>query len=151
MTFFEKVKRDIMRDEGWRDKVYLCPAGRNTIGWGHNIDAKPLPPEIQAYLEDYGYIEKFQGEIVLSEDISDALTDCNRLFLNFPTFSENRRRALVNFMFNLGLARAKGFKKANEAIRQEDWKLAAKEMRDSKWYIQVGERAERICKLIEEG
>ena len=37
----------------------------------------------------------------------------------------------------------------NEAIEQNDWKRAAVEGRDSRWYDQVTKRAERLMTRLE--
>ena len=52
-------------------------------------------------------------------------------------------------MFNMGRPRLSKFKKMNEAIAQKDWKGAAVEGRDSRWYRQVTQRAERLMKRLE--
>ena len=41
------------------------------------------------------------------------------------------------------------FKKMNAALKKEDWKEAAKEGRDSRWYNQVTKRAERLMSRLE--
>ena len=51
-------------------------------------------------------------------------------------------------MFNMGRTRLSKFKNHNSALQSEDWKKAAIEGRDSIWYKQVTNRAERLmCRL----
>ena len=52
-------------------------------------------------------------------------------------------------MFNMGRTRLSKFKKHNAALNMHDWKLAAIEGRDSKWYKQVTNRAERLMSRLE--
>ena len=52
-------------------------------------------------------------------------------------------------MFNLGYTRLNQFNNWKAAIREENWKQAAVEGRDSKWYRQVTNRAERLMKRLE--
>ena len=52
-------------------------------------------------------------------------------------------------MFNMGRTRLRKFKKMKAALMREDWKEAAKEGRDSKWYEQVPNRAERLMSKLE--
>jgi GH24 family phage-related lysozyme (muramidase) len=61
-----------------------------------------------------------------------------------------RERALINMAFNLGY-RLSGFKKFLAAVNAEDWETAAKEMMDSKWAQQVGDRAVRLRDQILNG
>ena len=52
-------------------------------------------------------------------------------------------------MFNMGRPRLSGFKKFNAAIEEGNWLEAAKEGRDSRWYNQVTNRAERLMVRLE--
>ena len=52
-------------------------------------------------------------------------------------------------MFNMGRPRLSQFKKMNAAIADGDWKVAAMEGRDSRWYKQVTNRAERLMSRLE--
>jgi len=49
----------------------------------------------------------------------------------------------------MGRPRLSGFKKFNAAIEAGDWTEAAKEGRDSRWYNQVTNRAERLMVRLE--
>ena len=51
--------------------------------------------------------------------------------------------------FNLGKGGLGGFRNFGAAIKRKDYKTAAKEGRDSRWYRQVTNRAERLMKMLE--
>lgn len=51
---------------------------------------------------------------------------------------------LLNMTFNLGKKGLKRFKKMWAAIEIEDWQTASAEMKDSKWFGQVGNRSVRL-------
>jgi lysozyme len=53
--------------------------------------------------------------------------------------------------FNLGYPRLSNFKKFLAAIQTGNWEEASEEMLDSKWAIQVGDRAKRLAKRMEKG
>jgi len=53
--------------------------------------------------------------------------------------------------FNMGMTRLSKFKNFKAAIERNDWKQAAVEGRDSRWYNQVTNRAERLMVMLEEG
>ena len=40
------LREMLERHEGRKKKVYRCSKGKKTIGVGHNVDAKGLPPDI---------------------------------------------------------------------------------------------------------
>ena len=37
-----KIKEKLIREEGKKEKMYVCPTGHRTIGIGHNLDALPI-------------------------------------------------------------------------------------------------------------
>lgn len=51
---------------------------------------------------------------------------------------------LINMTFNMGKPSMLKFKKMWAAIEVEDWDTAAAEMKDSKWFGEVGNRAVRL-------
>ena len=53
-------------------------------------------------------------------------------------------------IFNMGMTRLSKFKNMHKALELQNWKQAAIEGRDSKWYTQVTNRAERLMSKLEE-
>ena len=141
----------IKRHEGWRLKPYLCPAGKKTIGAGWNIDANALPPSTASYLRLHGTITDSMAEELLTLSIDMAVLQCKSLYVGFDTFSERRRNALIDFVFNVGVGTAIKFTKMRNAIIKQDWNKAADEMVNSAWYTQVGNRGPEIVGMIREG
>ena len=54
-------------------------------------------------------------------------------------------------VFNMGYGSVSSFRRMITAIENQEWKEAALEMQDSRWYDQVGARAERLCYMMETG
>ena len=48
-------------------------------------------------------------------------------------------------MFNLGRPRLSKFVRMRENVINYNWKSAEEEMRNSRWFDQVPNRAERLC------
>jgi len=147
MTLYEFIEKH----EGRRKKPYKCPAGKLTIGVGHNIDANPLPPDIQNYLTKYGYITEDMIDRLYDIDVRHATADCKVLFPQFETFSEARQWALINFVFQLGFTGAKKFTRSVKAINEARWDDAARYMMQSLWAKQTPLRAKRITRIIKTG
>jgi lysozyme len=157
-----KIRDLLTRHEGKRSKPYRCPTGHLTIGIGHNIDARGLSKEIKGYLDTYGYITEEMINTLFTADVMDAAKDCEKLYPQFNTFSENRKLALIDFMFNVGLGTASKFNVTNKAINSGNWRAAAEAIRHSLYWKQLGgdppgtddgklERPEEIYKMIREG
>jgi lysozyme len=124
---------DLMRDEGFRERVYRCSAGKQTIGYGWNIDDQP--------------ISRLSAQMILADQIDSTtqeLNDALPWWLNLPT---NAKLGLANMAFNLGLTRLLKFKKMLAALEAHDFDKAALEALDSRWAEQVGSRALRIADL----
>jgi lysozyme len=79
--------------EGFSPKVYICPAGFATIGYGHKILAHEKTLE---------YITHDDAENLLKHDLLHA----ERAVLRYISaeLSDNQFSALVSFTFNLGAA-----------------------------------------------
>lgn len=147
----EELKQLLTKHEGKFDTMYKCPAGKNTIGVGHNVDANGLPDDIQTFLDENGYITEEMIDSLLVTDISIAANDCRDLYPDFNDFSDNRQMALVDFLFNVGCSTASTFKNTNRAINDGRWDDAADNFTKSLWYKQVKNRAVEVVSMIREG
>ena len=85
------------------------------------------------------------------KDLNTAISECNTLYGTgtFDGLPDEVQGILVNMMFNLGRPRLSKFKNMRKALDSRDWALAAVEGRDSLWYRQVGNRAERLMEKLE--
>lgn len=137
MDFMEKATAFIKRNEGFRPTMYKCPAGKWTIGYGHNLSDKG--------------ISRAAADVIFTDDFAGAYSAVRWIFENFDKFTVNRQVALVDMMFNLGEPRFCGFKKMIKAIKSSDWKRAAAEAKDSRWYGQVGARGKAVVGMLLEG
>ena len=131
-----KLKEELKIDEGFRECVYKCSAGKLTIGYGHNVEDNPIP-------------EAFADQL-LGYDIAGALAECER-FDWFFDLDDVRKRVIINMVFNLGFNGVRKFKKMIRAIEDGYWRQAASEMLDSRWAAQVGPRALRLAEMMREG
>ena len=127
----------LIRDEGLVLRMYKDSVGVSSIGVGHNLEAKPITPHA-AY-------------VILADDVADAEQAVLRALPWSRNLDGPRFEALVNLAFNLGIGGLLDFKKALAAIERADWPTMARELIDSKWYTQVGARADRIIKQFATG
>lgn len=141
----------ISKHEGRKSKPYKCPAGHWTIGVGHNMDSSPLPQDIDFFLKQNGCITAEMIDRLFENDVRSAVADCHVLFPDFDNFSEIRKMALIDFVFQLGFRKARTFKRTIHAINIGNWSDAAREMERSDWFKQVPKRAAEIINMIEEG
>lgn len=149
------LREMLERHEGRKKQIYKCTAGKDTIGVGHNIDAKGLPPDIEDFLEDNGYITDEMIDRLLDDDIEDAISDCKRLYPNLEDFGDVRMNALIDMCFQMGYGNdkrgMKSFKNTNKLINAEKWDAVADALEGSKWYRQTPNRAKEIVEMLRDG
>ena len=141
----EQVQKQLEIDEGVVYKIYTDHLGYPTFGIGHLITKND--PEFE---EPVGTpVSKERVDSVFAIDIKIAEDECCVLYPFWEGLPEEVQEILVNMMFNLGRPRLTKFKKMNAALEMGDWKTAAIEGRDSRWYHQVGNRSERLMTRME--
>ena len=134
--FAAQFKKQITRDEGRRNLLYLDSLGIPTVGIGRNL-RRPLSDDEVDYL--------------YTNDFFNHKKEMLREYPWMGRLDDARFGAMLNMFFNLGADRFAGFKNMLRDMGAHNWKLAAAEALASKWAGQVGARAQRIAKQIETG
>lgn len=145
----ERLQEQLILHEGLREYPYEDTEGYLTWGVGRNIDANPLTQDEVIFLLRYGREEAIY--YCLEKDIQKAKEDCNSLYSYFNKLCPVRKRVLIDMAFNLGRSRLSLFKRMEAALDNRDYEEAAKEMLDSKWAKQVGQRAIRLADMMATG
>jgi lysozyme len=122
-----KMRNLIMKHEKFKESMYSDTTGNLTIGYGHNLKAST--------------ISQNAGGVILDDDIFWHITHLPRTFDFYDALSDARKVVLVDMSFNLGLQGLCEFHQMIEALKKGDYNAAADAMLDSKWAVQVGERA----------
>ncbi len=136
----------LMRHEGAKRApdgthvAYYCPAGALTIGYGHNLDALPLPG-----LDELSCISEAQAREILREDAAAAAAILDEELPWWRSLNAPRQAVLLNMAFNMGVAGLLKFKNTLRAVREMRWKDARDGMLASKWAGQVGRRASELA------
>ncbi len=140
-----RVQTQLSIDEGVVYEVYLDSLGYPTFGIGHLILEKDQEDGINIGTP----VSKARVTEVFQADLDTAISECKVLYGMWCTFPDEVQEILVNMMFNLGRPRLSRFRNFKKAVDAHDWKQAAIDGRDSKWYRQVGNRAERLMVRME--
>lgn len=133
--FMESVMAMLKRHEGLELRMYEDTVGVPTIGYGHNLNS-PISIEAAAH--------------ILEDDVYAAIEELDRRKPFWKMLPREARMVILNMQFNLGWPRFKGFVKFWAAVEFHNYRLAAAEMRDSRWYVQVKGRGEELAKLMEQ-
>jgi len=158
------LKDQLILHEGLKLKPYKCPANKWTIGVGRNLEDVGLSKDEQFKLfGTFGLnrkevidglltrgITKEEALYLLDNDIENYTADVKR-FPWFESLNPVRQKVIVDMCFNLGLAGLKGFRKMIGHLEVGAYFNAAEEMKDSKWYWEVGNRSRRLVKMMATG
>jgi lysozyme len=143
----QRVMEQLKIDEGVVHEVYLDHLGLPTVGIGHLI----LESDPEHGAEVGTPVSNARCEELFQKDLDTAISECVALYGPdvWEGFPEEVQEILVNMLFNMGRPRLSQFKKMNAALEMGDWETASIEGRDSRWYNQVGNRANRLMSRLE--
>ena len=134
----------LKRDEGFRADVYVDTVGKRTVGYGHNLDASPLP--------DLTFpITEAQAAQILGRDVERISRFLVQALPWVTTLDDARLGVLQNMAFNLGVNGLLGFPNMLRYVQYGEYSCAAGEMINSKWYTEVGDRAKRLTAQMMQG
>ena len=142
----EKLREQLKIDEGCVYEIYNDHLGYPTFGIGHLVrsdDPENGSPVGTKVSED-------RVTDTFDDDIEIVLSDCKTLYPDFEDLPEEAQQIIANMMFNLGRPRLSKFVGMKRGVDTKNWNEAADEMVDSRWYRQVGARAERLVNRMRE-
>lgn len=134
--------------EGLRLVPYRDSVGKLTIGYGHNLNAKPL-----SWLKTTAPIPKRIAEVILELDVDDAILALDRYIPWWRNLDDVREQVMADMAFNMGVNAdprdgLDSFTHTLQAIRSGDWRAAHDGMLASKWARQVGDRAKELAEMM---
>jgi lysozyme len=127
----------LIRHEGLRQFPYQCTADKTTIGVGRNLTDNGITEEEAMYLLEND-IRKIEHEV-------RAAIPC------YLGLDPARKIVLLNMAFNMGVPTLLTFRRTLKYLTAGDYNKAATEMMDSKWAIQVGDRAVELSEIMKKG
>ena len=134
-----KLEDRIIAHEGMKQFAYTDTTGHITIGVGRNISSGGRG------------LNSDEIFILLRNDIKLATNQLAK-YPWFTALDGVRRGAIIELVFNLGLAGFLEFKGVISALVDKDYATACKELISSKWYTQVGlNRSKYICSRLSTG
>ncbi len=132
----ESVAELLRLHEGYRRHPYQCAANKTTVGIGRNLD-------------DVG-IDEDEASYLLSRDIERAIKSL-RFEPYWLDLDAVRQAVLIDMTVNLGWPRFQGFRMLRDALGRGDYAEACRQMVNSHWYSQVGDRAKRLVGMMQHG
>ncbi len=131
----DQIADMIKKHEGLSLTVYNDTEGIPTVGYGHALHPGSKIP-IHA------------ANILFYQDFWTAYEDYEKLNLDLDPV---RKAVVIDMLFNLGWKRFHTFKRMIAALKLGNYRIASKEMLNSKWAGQVGKRATKLARMMEIG
>ena len=150
--------KKLITHEGLRLEVYKDSLGIDTIGIGRNLEDRGITKEELNWMDipnmaivhtmgiteaDAMYLAENDVQIV-EEELVRAHPCVNKL-------DAVRQLVVMDMAFNMGVPRLCKFKNMWNAIHEENYIAAAKEMLDSRWAIQVKSRSTKLANAMHNG
>jgi len=123
-------------EEGFKSRMYKCPADKWTIGAGINLEANDIPKEV--------------ADLWL-KIIIDKLEDQLYAFDWYTGLNHARQTVIIDMAYQMGVRGLLGFKNMTNSIITGDYDMAAHHMLDSAYSIQTPARANRNAKAMRTG
>lgn len=136
--------------EGLRLQEYIDTEDNVTIGVGYNVTARGWNDwaRITGKLAGDGMTTtRADALAVLAADLVRVEAAVRVHFPEYGALDVVRQRVVLDMAFNIGF-RALGFKQTIAAIHARDWSRASREMYKSKWARQVGQRCDRLARML---
>lgn len=149
---FRLLEAQIKHGEGLRLKAYKDTLGILTIGYGHNCQASPVPG-----VSTVGdAISQETADMLFTEDLSKAVSGIRSALPWIGKLVPARQAVLFDMAFNMGLGvRGKAgllsFGNTLALIEAGDYAQASRNMLQSKWARQVGNRAVKLARQMDFG
>lgn len=154
-SYREQLKKQLKLHEGVFYSVYDDPLGIPTVGVGFNLLREDAPVKLSLVGADYKKVLEGlqtltprQVEELLDICIKEAEETARKIFPDFDSYDDVRKRVIVDMIFNLGETRFRQFTSLIRNIKNRRFNLASLSMARSKWFMQTGCRAIRLTAMM---
>ena len=132
----QEIRNHIKISEGLSLMPYEDTHQLLTIGYGRCLDIRG--------------ISKDEAEYLFNNDIQIAIDDVKKIVNRFDDLPEQAKIVLIDLSFHLGMSKLLKFENFLDAIDARNFARAGEELKDSRWWHQVGTRATRNYELLQE-
>jgi lysozyme len=138
----QEAKDFIANNEGTRYEPYEDTLGNWTVGVGHLI-GKELPPEMNRRFSHQEVMALFDSDYMHHRNAAERIPGFNRM-------DGLGQTALTDLTFNMGPSWINGWPNLANQLGEGDIPSASENLRNSRWYDQVGNRGPRVTNMLED-
>lgn len=139
---------ELKREEGFRDRVYQCSEGVDTIGYGFNV--KYLSKDELAL--NGGFIEPMSEEVatkILEAKVSKLIKSVDEVYSWIDNLPEVVKIGIYDMIYQLGIKGFGSFVNTQKYLKALDYNKAIENIKNSKWAKQTPRRANNLIKRLE--
>ena len=134
MIDMKRMREQLILHEGLKLMPYRCTSDKLTIGVGRNLDDRGISEETAMQM--------------LDEDINIVHGELLKAIPEFTSYPNVVQESLVDLAFNMGTPTLLKFKATLAALNAQQMCVASRELLDSRYARQVGQRAVTISENI---
>ena len=154
----EDFIQKLIAHEGLRLQVYQDTLGIDTIGIGRNLEDRGITKEELEWMDIPNMaivhtegITEADAMYLAENDVHIVEEELVRAHPCVDKLDSVRQLVLMDMAFNMGVPRLCKFKKMWNAIHEGKFDIAAKEMLDSRWAVQVKSRSTKLAHAMHHG
>ena len=139
---------ELKREEGFRDRVYQCSEGVDTIGYGFNV--KYLSKD-ELDLNG-GFIEPMSEEVatqILNRKVKKLIKSVDEVYSWIENLREVVKIGIYDMIYQLGIKGFGSFVNTQKYLKLLDYNKAIENIKNSKWAKQTPRRANNLIKRLE--
>lgn len=148
------------QNEGLRFSAYDDTTGNRTVGVGFNMDSGIAKRTWKQAGVQASFDDVYKGRADISPEEAEALyaasgkiaaQDAITFLPEVSKMSPGRQQAVLDLSYQLGLPSLQKFSKFKSAMKDGNYKLAARELANSEYFKQTPKRARRVIEMIVRG
>ena len=125
---------NIKESEGFRNRVYKCTAGFDTIGYGFAIKDLTMDEDI--------------ATMILERKVAELKLRVHNKFPFITDLPESVQDVVIEMCYQMGVSGFSKFKQTIQFLRLQEFENAALEMLDSRWAKQTPNRAKKLSDIV---
>ena len=129
-----KLIEAVKLSEGFRDKVYKCTEGYDTIGYGFAVKDLVLDEDI--------------AEMILVRKLESLIERVHKKFPFVENLPKEAQEVVYEMCYQLGLNGFSKFERTISYLQLGDYNMCSREMLNSRWATQTPNRAQRLSDII---
>jgi lysozyme len=155
LDIIKEIIPRVKKHEGVKPKKYLDSRNIPTVGIGLNLNRKDADEKLKSVganpikvKNGTQALTEEQMEKLLMSDLKASKKSVEKIIGNLSAHPAGVQGVLIEMAFNLGASGLSKFEKFLKNVKDKNYKEASREMLNSSWSKQVGNRAKTLSEIV---